>query len=223
MFPWAIKRWANRRIIGLIFLLIIFFLLSFYQTLLKKAGDFLAPEKIEEAEVIIIESSELIREKAIKIGMDFLSQKRGNFLIVVYQNSPEEKVFGRPSDYRQFLITKLETMGLNIDKVSVIEVPKEHPITLIEAKIVLPHLAQRGFKRAILIAESFHTRRSLWAYTKIGREVGIKIYPYPFFTKFKKDQWWRNRQGIREFFTESVKFLYYLFYGYIPIESLWKI
>lgn len=217
------KRWINRRLIGIPILGLLLLLLSFYETFFKKAGDFLAPEKIEEAEAIVIEGSELIREKAVKIGMDFISQKKGKLLIVVYQHSSEEKVFGRPADYREYLIAKLEDTGLKKEEISVLEVPKEHPITLIEAQIVLSYLTQRGLKSAILIAEGFHTRRSFWAYTKIGREGGIKIFPYPLFIKFKKDQWWRDRQGIREFVTESAKFLYYLFNGYIPIESLWKV
>ena len=217
------KRWINRKLIGFVILTILFLLLSFHATLLKKAGDFLAPEKIEEADVVIIESCELIREKAVKTGINFISQEKAKAITVVYQHSPEEEIFGRPNDYPQFLITKLKAMGLNKNEIWVIEVPKEHPITLIEAKIVLSHLAQKGIKKAILIAESFHTRRSYWAYTKVGQKLGVKIFPYPLFNKFKKDLWWKDRQGIREFFAESVKFFYYLFFGYVPIESLWKI
>lgn len=217
------KRWINKKLIVFLILIILLLLLNFYETLLRRAGDFLAPEKIEEADVVIIESCELIREKAIKTGIDFILKGKARALTVVYQHSPEEKIFGRPNDYPQFLITKLKTMGLNKEEILVIEVPKEHPITFIEAKIVLSQLAQKGIKKAILIAEGFHTRRSFWAYTKVGEKLGVKIFPYPLFNKFKKDLWWKDRQGIREFFAESVKFFYYLFYGYVPIESLWKI
>jgi len=217
------KRWIDRRLIGILLLVILLLLLSFYETLLRRAGDFLAPERIEEADAIIIESSELVREGAIQVGVDFITQKKANLLVVVYQNSDRERILGKPTDYGLYITTKLREIGLKKEEISVLEVPKEHPITLIEAQIVLSHLAKRGVQKAILIAESFHTRRSFWAYRNVGQTVGIKIYPYPLFIKFQKDSWWKDHQGKREFVIETGKFLYYLFSGYIPIESLCKI
>ncbi|MGB9700923.1 MAG: hypothetical protein ACPL5I_16235 [Thermodesulfobacteriota bacterium] len=196
---------------------------GFYQSFLKMAGDFFAPERLEKAEAVIIEGSELVREDAVKIGLDLISQGKANLLVIVYQNSPEEKVFGRPPDYKDFLFTKLWQMGLSKEQILILEVPKEHPITLIEAQTVLPYLAKRGIKKAILLAESFHTRRSFWAYKQVGEKIGINIYPSPFFLKYKKDNWWENNQGIRELGAESVKFIYYLVRGYIPIKSFWAI
>lgn len=210
----------NKKIISLIFIFsFLIFIAIFYQHIFIFAGDFLAPEKIEKAEAVVIESSELVREKAIKIGINLLSQGKANLLVVVFQNSPEEKIFGRPWGYISLLSKEIEKMGLKKDQIMVLEVPKEHPITLIEAQTVLPQLAKKHIKKIILLAESFHVRRSLWAYKKVGEKMGMKIFPLPFFLKYGKENWWQNTQGIREFGAESVKFLYYLLRGYIPLKS----
>ncbi len=191
-----------------------------HQSLLIMAGEFFAPEKMEEAEAVVIESSELVREKAVVIGQRLISTRRANLLVVVYQDSPEEKIFDRPENYNGFITRKLENMGLKKDQFLILKVPKEHPITLTEAKIVLNTLAQKQVKRIILLTESFHTRRSFWSYKNVGAESGIKIFPVPYFLKYQKDNWWQHNQGIREFCAESVKYLYYLFRGYIPWRSL---
>jgi hypothetical protein len=99
-------------------------------------------------------------------------------------------------------------------------VPREHPITFHEARLVLSRLSNEKIQSAILVAENFHTRRSYWAYKKIGKNLGIDIIPSPYFGRFKSDSWWQEADGFRSFFGESVKFLYYVFRGHIPIKSL---
>lgn len=205
-------------LLGIFSILILFAI--FHQNLLKMAGNFLAPEKLEKADAVVIESSELVREKAIKIGMSLISEGKANLLVVVYQNSPEEKVFGRPQSYASFLVKEIEKMGIRREQLMILEVPKEHPITLIEAQTILPQLAKKQVKKIILLAESFHVRRSFWAYKKVGDALGMEIFPFPFFLRYEKENWWQNNQGIREFAAESIKYFYYLMRGYIPLKSV---
>jgi uncharacterized SAM-binding protein YcdF (DUF218 family) len=216
-----LKKYDKKKIIPLAFLALVLTLsLVFYQSFLRMAGEYMAPANLKEAEAVVIESSELVREKAVKMGMELISQNKARLLVVVYQNSLEEKVFGRPNDYGDFLAAKLESWNLKNEQILIIKVPKDHPITLIEAQIVLKYLAEKGIKKVILLAESFHTRRSFWAYKKVGDDLDMKIYPLPYFLKYHRENWWQHNQGIREFCTESVKFLYYLIRGYIPIKSI---
>ena len=200
--------------------LTLIFLSFFYQGILKEAGDFLAPTAMAKADVVILEGSELVRENGVRIGMSLLSSGRASRMVVVYQHSEEEKVFTRPLNYNDFLSQKLENLGLRKDQILVLSVPKEHPITLTEAQIVLSNLTKNGVRSAILLAESFHTRRSFWTYKQVGLPLGIKIVPHPYFIKFRKENWWQHNQGVREFSSESLKFLYYLLRGYIPLKSL---
>jgi hypothetical protein len=191
-----------------------------YKTILIAAGHFLAPEGAGTADVVILENTELIREKGMEIAIDLLSSGRTNHLVIVYQNSRDKRIFDRSLNYNLLLIQKLETLGLNKDQIQVIEVPTEHPITLTEAQSVLSRLSGSGVKSAILIAEGFHTRRSYWAYKRVGLPLGIKIIPCPYFMKYRNEDWWTKINGVSEFSNELLKFIYYVLRGYVPVKSL---
>jgi uncharacterized SAM-binding protein YcdF (DUF218 family) len=192
----------------------------FYQPILIWTGAYLAPESPGKADAVILEGTELIREDAVKIGLKLLSSGEARRLVVVYQNSEDERIFTRPSNYNLYLTRELEKFGLGKDQIIVLEVPTEHPITLTEARIVLSNLSKRGIKSAILVAAGFHTRRSLWTYRQVGSTLGINIIPLPYFMKYENKSWWQKMDGVRDFVEESVKFFYYLVRGYIPLKSL---
>ena len=105
-------------------------------------------------------------------------------------------------------------------EIIIIEVPTNHPITLTEARIVLADLSKHRVKSAILVSEGFHTRRSFWAYKQVGLSLGIEIIPFPIFVKYRSEDWWQKAEGLRGFFSEFIKFSYYLIRGYIPVKSL---
>lgn len=195
-------------------------LLLSYRTILIAAGNFLAPEGVGNADVVIVENSELIREKSLKLGIDMLSSGRAKRLVIVYQNSENERIFDRPLNYNLLLTQKLEPLGLKKEQIQVIEVPTEHPITLTEARTVLSVLSRSGVKSAILLAEGFHTRRSYWAYKQVGSPLGMKIIPCPYFMKYRYEDWWTKIKGVSDFTYESLKFIYYVLRGYIPLKSL---
>jgi uncharacterized SAM-binding protein YcdF (DUF218 family) len=172
------------------------------------------------ADVLIVENSEVIRAKGVESGRDLLSSGRANRLVIVYQNSENERIFDRPLNYNLLLIQKLEPLGVKKEQIKVIEVPTEHPITLTEAQTVLSNLSKSGVKSAILLADGFHTRRSYWAYKQVGLSLGIKIIPCPYFMKYRLDNWWTKIKGVHEFVFESLKFMYYVLRGYVPVKSL---
>ena len=212
---------SNKIVFSIVLLVIaLIFLFCFYQTILIGAGRYLTPEGMGKADVVVVEGTELIREEAVRIGLRLLSSERANRLVVVYQNSENEKIIGRPLNYNFFLIQELENLGLKKDQIQVLEVPKEHPITLLEAQIVLSNLSKSGVRSAILVTEGFHTRRSFWTYKKVGIPLNIKIIPYPYFINYRNETWWQQVSGVYKFVEEFLKFFYYLFRGYIPVKSL---
>lgn len=191
----------------------------FYPAILSAGGRYLAPAGTGNADAVILEGTEVIKERTVRTGMGLISAGRAKKLVVVCQDS-EERPLGLPTDYELFLINKITDLGLSRDLISVLIVPREHPITLHEARLVLSRLSKEKIQSAILVAENFHTRRSYWAYKKTGKDLGIDIIPYPYFGRFKSDSWWQEADGFRNFVGESMKFLYYVFRGHIPIKSL---
>ena len=196
------------------------FLYCSSQTLLLKAGNFLAPEGTGRAEVVILEGNGLIKLKAVRMATDLLSSGRADRLVAVTHKDIENgQTFALP-DYPSLLAKNLERLGLRKDQFQVIVAPSDHPVTLTEAKIVLSHLSRDGVKSVILLAEGFHTRRSYWAYKQVGLPLGIEIIPHPYFTSYPKEVWWQHRSGVGRFIYESFKFIYYFLRGYIPLKSL---
>ena len=211
---------TKKIIFSVILLGLVILLISSYQPILIGAGRFLAPEGTGKADVVILEGEELIREKAVKIGIELLSSGNAKRMVVVLQRTPEdEKTFGLP-DYSLLLVKNLQSLKLRKDQFLTIEVPTNHPITLTEARIVLADLSKHGVKSAILVSEGFHTRRSFWAYKQVGLSLGIEMIPFPIFVKYRSENWWRNVRGARDFVSECLKFIYYLIRGYIPVKSL---
>jgi hypothetical protein len=212
----------KKKIIFSFFLLgfVLICLLLSYPTILEEVGGFLAPEGIGKVDVVILEGTKFIEEDALIIGLRLLSPAKANRLVVVHKKSQKESTFPLSVNYTLLLTQKLEYLGLKKDQFQVLGVPSNHPITLTEAQMVLSNLSKEGVHSAILLCEGFHTRRSYWTYKQVGLPLGIKIIPYPYFIKYRKQTWWHQSRGIYHFISEFPKLFYYIFQGYIPLKSL---
>ena len=215
----------NKKLIkrGFLVFAILVFSLSplffYYKTILIGTADYLAPERVGKADVVILEGDVIITSKAVKVGLNLLSSGKANFFVLVTHEDEGKEMFAIP-DYHLLLANKLEVLGLKKKQFEIITTPGKHPITLTEAEIVLSQISKKGIKSAILITEGFHTRRSYWAYKRTGSYVDIEIIPCPYFAKYQKETWWQQDEGIRDYFEESYKFIYYLLRGYLPLKSL---
>ncbi len=192
-----------------------------YQTILIGAGEFLAPEAAQKADALVLEGTELIRERSVRVGMELLSSGRaGRIAVVVHQDLKAGQVFAL-QNYAGLIARDLEAFGLRKDQVQVIEVPTDHPITLTEARMALASLSRGGVRSVILMAEGFHARRSYWAYKQAGAPLGMEVFSHPYFSKYQMKTWWRTEDGCYDFFTELLKLFYYVIQGYIPVKSLY--
>lgn len=203
-----------------------FLVLHFFSpVILKSAARFLAPASDKEkAEVVILEGTATINNGAIKEGIGLLSNNRkGLLVIVVHFPKKESQLFAIQEDYPHLLRDKLITLGLREKQVKIILVPiNDHPITLTEARFVLPILAKEGIPGVVLISEGFHTRRSWAVYRQEGERFRISVNPHPFFLNYEKENWWHQKEGVRDFVQEFSKLIYYLGCKYISIRSVFS-
>ena len=214
------ERSLKRVSVGFGLLVFVLLLLFYYhKTILVEVGKYLAPGGMSKADVLIMEGGMLIKLSAVKIGLNVIFSGTANCLVAVDQDVIGEDIFAL-SNYPQLVAKNLEALGLKKGQYEIIGVPAKHPVTLREAEVVLSLLSKKGVRSAILLTQGFHTRRSYWAYTRVGLPLGIKIIPLPYFTNYGKEDWWQQAEGVREFFNESLKFIYYVFRGYIPLKSL---
>lgn len=201
-------------------LLLILLLLS--QPILNGAGDFLAPLNKESASVVILEGTATIKNGAVKEGIDLLRNSKTRRLVVVaHLHEKEGQLFAIQEEYPQLLRKKFKTLGLKEEQLKIILVPiNDHPITLTEARFVMAILAKEGTRSAVLVSEGFHTRRSWAVYRQEGDRFKISVTPRPYFINYKREKWWRQKEGIRDFVLESGKLFYYLTFGYLSPKYL---
>ena len=191
----------------------------FRETILLKAGSFMAPAGDYQADIAILEGAEFIRTGAIMSGMDLLSSGKVKRIVIVIQNiAPAHRPYGINGNYPDIVKQELKKLGLKETDFKVIVVPIRHPVTLKEAEVVLKALSKENIKSAILLSPGFHTRRSYLAYQYVGIPLQIKIFPSASFTEYQLNNWWVQEPGVRDFTVELFKFGYYLAGGYIPFK-----
>jgi hypothetical protein len=192
---------------------------SFRETILLKAGRFMAPAGDYKADVAILEGAEFIRTGVVTSGMDLLSSGKVKRIVIVLQNiAPAHRPYGINENYPDIVKQKLKNLGLKETEFKVIVVPIRHPVTLKEAEVALEALSKENIKSAILLSPGFHTRRSYLAYQYVGIPLQIKIFPSACFTEYQLNNWWVQELGVRDFTTELFKLVYYLAGGYIPFK-----
>ncbi len=162
----------------------------------------------------------MIRERPVRAAMELLALGRADRMVVVVQQDLADGPIFALQNYARLVADDMEALGLRRDQFQVIEVPSNHPITLTEAQIALATLSRSEVRTVLLMAEGFHARRSFWVYKQVGTSLGMKIYLYPYFREYETKTWWRTADGCYDFFSESVKLLYYVIKGYIPVRSL---
>jgi hypothetical protein len=198
--------------------------LVFSPPVLRGLGRFMAPQGEGQAEAVVVEGDQVVREGAVRAGVGFIKEGRAKQLILVlHRYSEKEQLFAIQDKYQGWLEKELEIRGLRNNQYRIWVLPiNGHPITLSEARYVVPRLSQAGIRKAFLLCLSFHTRRSFLVYQNQGNALGVRFTPYPYFPSYEKDSWWRDTEGIKDFGSEAIKMGYYLIKGHISFFKLFS-
>ena len=207
------------KVIFLFLLLTVILIFSFRRAILMHAGNFMAPQGDYVADVAILEGNSFIDRSLVMTGVNLLSSGKVKRLIVVlFRIAPSHRPFALNEDYPDLVRKEMANHGLKEKDFEIIVTHINHPITLVSAKGVLEKISKENIKSAILLSEGFHTRRSYLVYQHVGNPYHIKIYPSACFNSYNLDNWWRQEGGYRDFALESMKLVYYLGGGYIPLK-----
>ncbi|MBN1380176.1 MAG: hypothetical protein JXA41_00720 [Deltaproteobacteria bacterium] len=208
----------------LLLFLLLAVLYGFRHPLLQGMGGYLAPSESMKADAVIIEGSKIIETVAVRQAVRFLKSGRATKIILVIHEVPDgEKIFSLPASYAHLVHGALIKEGLKTTEFKILNCPVGHPVTLAEAECVLTRLSEEKLRSVILVAKSFHTRRSLLAYKKAGKGRNIAFYPSPYFAGYRLEAWWLKADGFRDYFSEALKLFYYILRGYIPLRSFFTI
>jgi hypothetical protein len=198
-------------------LLLLVLLLLFHQPLLTGLGHWLAPMGSPAGEAVVLEGTQVAVSGGVRAGMALVREGKARRLYLVLHLFPGDRgLFAIQGAYAGQLERELEKLGLLPDQYRILLAPVDgHPITLSEARHVVPALNKDGIKKAILLAEGFHTRRSWRVYQRLGDGLGMRFEPLPYFPAYPQEQWWRQAEGWKDFGAESAKLVYYLVRGYL--------
>ena len=207
-------------LVFLLFIVAVFFALySKREVILAGAGSFMAPTGEHHADIAIVEGTDFVSTGSVEAGIDLLRTGRVKKVVIVVQRiAPAHRPFGIDGNYPDVLGAKLQEAGLLQEDFRIIVVPVRTPITRKEAEFVIKELAPMRMKDAVLIASSFHTRRSYLCYSYFAAPLNIKIYPLAVFTEHQSDKWWKNQKSRRTFGDETLKLVYYLAARHIPFK-----
>jgi hypothetical protein len=191
---------------------------------LRGMARFLAPQGEGTAEAVVMEGFQTAQDGMMEAALALVREGRARQIILVLHHYPQnERLFAIQEHYPDRLGEELERRGLKKGEYRIWMVPiNDHPMTLTEARSVVPRLSQAGIRRAFLLCRGFHTRRSLLTYQTQGDPLGIRFIPYPYFPSYDQTSWWQHTEGIKEFGSQTFKLAYYLSKGYIPFTSLFR-
>jgi hypothetical protein len=187
-------------------------------------GRFLAPQGTGKAEAVVVEGVQTVQDGTMEAALSLVREGRAGQIILVLHGYPEkERLFAIQEHYPDRLGQELERRGLRKGQYRIWMVPiNDHPITLTEARSVVPRLSQVGIRQAFLLCLGFHTLRSFLVYQNQGDPLGVRFIPYPYFASYDQESWWKHTEGIKEFGAQTFKLGYYLGKGYISIFSLFR-
>jgi hypothetical protein len=89
--------------------------------------------------------------------------------------------------------------------------PKD-PITFNLAKQVFAYSNNKGYKRIILISESYHSYRSKLVFEKVFENSGIQVTTIPAGLGITTENWWKTDSGLSTTFSEFIKLIYYIIF-----------
>lgn len=212
-------KWIWKGIFLVLLSTTIILIFSFRESILIRAGRFMAPQGDYIADVAILEGNDFIDRNLVMSGVNLLSSGKVKRLIVVlFRIAPSGRPFALNEDYPSLVKKEMKALGLKEKDFKIIVTHIHHPLTLVSAKGVMENISKENIKSAILLSPGFHTRRSYLVYQYVCNPYKIKIFPSACFNSYKLDHWWLREDGFRDFALESMKLVYYLAGGYIPLK-----
>jgi uncharacterized SAM-binding protein YcdF (DUF218 family) len=83
--------------------------------------------------------------------------------------------------------------------------------TFDEAHDLLAFCSKEKIKHLIIVTDSFHTRRALYAFKKVFQGSDIKVEASAAPNEiFNEENWWRSDRGISAYLLEPIKFAVYM-------------
>jgi uncharacterized SAM-binding protein YcdF (DUF218 family) len=119
----------------------------------------------------------------------------------------EEKGFKYPENI-DLMIMLLKELGVPGSSILTSESVVDN--TMEEALAVKAEVEKRGFRSLLIITSPTHTRRAWLTYRNVFDESDVRIHVLSSkYSRFRPEDWWKNRRYIRAVIIEYEKLIYY--------------
>jgi uncharacterized SAM-binding protein YcdF (DUF218 family) len=190
------------RLLSLIFLVALFFILYLArQPLLRLAGGWwVVSDPLQHADAIVV------------LGDDDFVGDRAAHAAELFQAGWAPLVVASGRMLRPYAgVAELIAHDLQAKRVpaaAVVTFAHHADSTRSEAEALRELVAQRHWHKILLVTSNYHTRRARYIFRKVfPSDVSISVSSAAD-SAYDPDSWWRNRSGLKIFFTESVGYCY---------------
>ncbi|MFH1350443.1 MAG: YdcF family protein [Pseudomonadota bacterium] len=209
------KKIGNSNILKwLLFLfVIVYVILSYYHApILTHLGRYLIVEHLPQKSDLIVCLSGGNIERGLAAA-DAYRKGLAPLIFIAREELPEgyELLRERGIDYPQSIDMFVAILkGLGVPESAFIM--SDHPVksTIDEATVVSDLVKKRGYRSLIIITSLTHSRRAWFTYKKVFEDREVRIIMLPSrYSKFKPEDWWKQRRYKREVIIEYQKLIYY--------------
>jgi hypothetical protein len=206
-------RGSGWKIKGLIFFVVLIVIFLLRNQILFSLGSFLVYDtgEVYKADVVILEE-DVNSKEALKYCLDLYGNGFCKEIWAV--KIVDTSTIYSDEEYLSFINSVIESAGYDL-KIKYFIFDVEHPVTLNKSLQILDSLKSKNYSDVILVTNAFHSKRSYKVYEKILPPEGISIQSKVYYSKVRLEDWYKNSYGLRYVFPEYIKYVYYVFKGFI--------
>jgi len=200
-----------KRKIFISLIVLVFLLLSQYKLLLTGYANFFTidnPTHGVNAPILILAGGAATR---VPKALELYEKGYGDRLLLTSERPLNSKVMRLFPTNEQ--IAKRISQELNIQaELEVVPSLKGGATsTLDEAHDLLAFCSKEKIKHLIIVTDSFHTRRALYAFKKVFQGSDIKVESSAALNEiYSEENWWRSDKGISAYLLEPIKLAVYM-------------
>jgi uncharacterized SAM-binding protein YcdF (DUF218 family) len=200
-----------KRKIFISLIILVILLLSQYKILLTGYANFFTiddPTYGVNAPILILAGGAATR---VPKALELYEKGYGNRLLLTTERSWNSKVAHLFSTNEQMAKRISQELNVQAELEVVPSLKGGATSTFDEAHDLLTFCSKEKIKHLIIVTDSFHTRRALYAFKKVFQGSDIKVEASAAPNEiFNEENWWRSDRGISAYLLEPIKFAVYM-------------
>ena len=192
-------------------IVIVILLLSQYKILLTGYANFFTidnPTHGVNAPILILAGGAATR---VPKALELYEKGYGNRLLLTSERSLNSKVAHLFSTNEQQAKKISQELNIQAELEVVPSLKGGATSTLDEAHDLLAFCSKEKVKHLIIVTDSFHTRRALYAFKKVFQGSDIKVEASAALNEiYSEENWWRSDRGISAYLLEPIKLAVYM-------------